>query len=173
MRRGPWLPDSSDELASEVSSLLSHRFDWNRQTHDGARRENVTMPDLTAQFEANRAHLRAVAYRMLGSRSEAEDAVQEAWVKLARSDVGDVNNLRGWLTTVIARVCLDMLRTRRSREVPIGSDLPEISSGGNAELQTMMGDAVGLAMLVVLETLAPAERVAFAARPVRPALPRG
>jgi RNA polymerase sigma-70 factor, ECF subfamily len=119
------------------------------------------MPDLTAQFEANRAHLRAVAYRMLGSRSEAEDAVQEAWVKLARSDVGDVNNLRGWLTTVIARVCLDMLRTRRSREVPIGSDLPEISGGGDAERQTMMGDAVGLAMLVVLETLAPAERVAF------------
>ncbi|MFE0013952.1 sigma-70 family RNA polymerase sigma factor [Mesorhizobium sp. NPDC059054] len=122
---------------------------------------------LAGQFEANRAHLRAVAFRMLGSRAEAEDAVQEAWLRLNRTDVGDVENLGGWLRTVVARICLDMLRSRKlRREEPmgdVGSGLP--SDAGTAsydpEYQLAMADSVGLAMLVVLETLGPAERVAF------------
>ncbi|MCG7506940.1 sigma-70 family RNA polymerase sigma factor [Mesorhizobium retamae] len=122
---------------------------------------------LADQFEANRAHLRAVAFRILGSGSEAEDAVQEAWLRLNRTDIGDVDNLGAWLRTVVARICLDMLRSRKlRREDPMGeseSDLP--SESGTAsydpEYQLALADSVGLAMLVVLETLGPAERVAF------------
>src|SRR5262249_38116338 len=121
---------------------------------------------LTERFEANRAHLRAVAYRMLGAVGDAEDAVQEAWLRLSRSDVSGVENLRGWLTTVTARVCLNMLRSRRvRREEPLGVHIPEpiISrdAGGDPEHEALVADSVGLALLVVLETLTPAERLAF------------
>jgi RNA polymerase sigma-70 factor, ECF subfamily len=120
---------------------------------------------LAERFEENRRRLRGVAYRMLGSVDEAEDAVQEAWLRLGRSDTSGVENLRGWLTTVIARVCLDMLRTRKSRrEEPMGAHPPEIVSredGIDPEYEALLADSVGLALLVVLETLAPAERVAF------------
>ncbi|MGO4128023.1 sigma-70 family RNA polymerase sigma factor [Inquilinus sp. YAF38] len=119
---------------------------------------------LARQFETNRPHLRAIAYRMLGSLSEAEDAVQESWLKLSRADVEGVANLGGWLTTVVARVCLDHLRRRRSRrEEPLEPDEPELPAGPEAdpEHEAAMADAVGLALLVVLQTLAPAERVAF------------
>jgi RNA polymerase sigma-70 factor (ECF subfamily) len=116
---------------------------------------------LTAQFEANRDHLRAVAYRMLGSRGEVDDAVQEAWLRLSRTDAGDVANLRGWLTTVIARICLDMLRSRKSRrEEPMGPHVPE-PVDDSSESDAEMADSVGAALLVVLETLQPAERLAF------------
>src|SRR5215831_6255964 len=118
---------------------------------------------LAEQFEANRAHLRAVAYRMLGSRAEAEDAVQEAWLRLGRSDTSEVENLTGWLTTVVARVCLDTLRSRKSRrEAPAEDDAAEtIASDDNPEHDTLIAESVGLALLVVLKQLAPAERVAF------------
>ncbi|HKE54434.1 MAG TPA: sigma-70 family RNA polymerase sigma factor [Actinomycetota bacterium] len=120
---------------------------------------------LTEGFEANRTHLRAVAYRMLGSTGEADDAVQEAWIRLNRSDTGDVENLGGWLTTVVARVCLDMLRSRTSRREEPFDDVPErAAEPGDAvdpEREAMLADSVGLAMLVVLDTLTPAERVAF------------
>jgi len=118
---------------------------------------------LAEQFEANRAHLRAVAYRMLGSRAEAEDAVQEAWLRLGRSDTSEVENLTGWLTTVVARVCLDTLRSRRSRrETTVEDDAAEtIASNDNPEHDTLIAESVGLALLVVLKQLAPAERVAF------------
>jgi RNA polymerase sigma-70 factor, ECF subfamily len=126
---------------------------------------------LAERFEANRAHLRAVAYRMLGSRSEADDAVQEAWLRLSRSDTREVENLRGWLTTVVSRVCLDMLRSRASRrEEPLDLDasgpIPTVAgtsmeTGSDPERETLLADSVGLALLVVLEMLTPAERVAF------------
>ncbi len=121
---------------------------------------------LTEQFESNRNHLRRVAYRMLGSLTEADDAVQEAWLRLARSDAGEIGNLGGWLTTVVARVWLDMLRGRKSRrEDPIGPDVPEPivgrEGGIDPEQEVQMADSVGLALLVVLEALAPAERIAF------------
>ena len=121
---------------------------------------------LAGQFEADRGRLRAVAYRMLGSRSEAEDAVQEAWLRLARTDTSDVGNLGGWLTTVVARVCLDMLRQRKSRrEDPLDLSAPDAiassAEGDDPEHEIELADSVGLALLVVLETLAPAERVAF------------
>jgi RNA polymerase sigma factor (sigma-70 family) len=117
---------------------------------------------LAGQFEANRAHLRAVAYRMLGSRVEADDAVQEAWLRLSRSDSEQIDNLGGWLTTVVARVCLDMLRGRKlRREEPIGSHVPEPVADAELEREALMADSVGAALLVVLETLAPAERLAF------------
>lgn len=116
---------------------------------------------LARRFEENRDRLRAVAYRMLGSASEAEDAVQETWLKLSRSDSGEVRNLGGWLTTVLARVCLDMLRTRRSRrEDPLAAAADSPGNGGPEDDLTL-ADATGPALLVVLETLAPAERVAF------------
>jgi RNA polymerase sigma factor (sigma-70 family) len=117
--------------------------------------------DLAGQFEEARPHLRAVAYRMLGSASEAEDAVQEAWFRLARSDADAIENLRGWLTTVVGRVCLDVLRARR--EEPTDS-LPEpivVETEGDPEHEALMAESVGLALLVVLETLSPAERLAF------------
>jgi RNA polymerase sigma factor (sigma-70 family) len=121
---------------------------------------------LAERFEAHRTHLRAVAYRMLGSLSEADDAVQEAWLRLDRSDTSGVKNLGGWLTTVVARVCLDMLRSRKSwREEPLDAYVTEpIVSREDAtapEQEALLADSVGLALLVVLETLAPAERLAF------------
>jgi RNA polymerase sigma factor (sigma-70 family) len=121
---------------------------------------------LAERFEEHRPHLRAVAYRMLGSLSEADDAVQEAWLRLDRSDSGGVRNLGGWLTTVVARVCLDQLRSRRSRrEEPRGVHLPDPILGredaGDPEQEALLAEGVGLALLVVLETLAPAERLAF------------
>jgi RNA polymerase sigma factor (sigma-70 family) len=121
---------------------------------------------LAERFEQSRGHLRAVAYRMLGSLSEAEDAVQEAWLKLNRADTGDVDNLPGWLTTVVARVCLDMLRSRKARrEESLDAGPPESAAprdtAANAEQEMELADSVGLALLVVLETLAPAERLAF------------
>lgn len=121
---------------------------------------------LAGQFEANRPHLRAVAYRMLGSLAEADDAVQESWLHLSRSDTSSVKNLGGWLTTVVARVCLDMLRSRKSRsEEPLGEDVTEMSVSregeGNPEDEVLLADSVGLALLVVLDTLTPAERLAF------------
>jgi RNA polymerase sigma factor (sigma-70 family) len=120
---------------------------------------------LAEQFEEHRSHLRAVAYRMLGSASEAEDAVQESWIRLGRTDVSDVENLRAWLTTVVARVCLDMLRTRTSRrEDALDTHVPDpviTRADGDPESDAVLADSVGLALLVVLETLEPAERLAF------------
>jgi RNA polymerase sigma factor (sigma-70 family) len=121
---------------------------------------------LVDQFEAHRNHLRAVAYRMLGSQAEADDAVQEAWVRLNRSDAGEIENLGGWLTTVVGRVSLDMLRSRASRrEEPAGSDLPDhikaTATGADPEHEAVLADTVGSALLVVLDTLSPAERLAF------------
>jgi RNA polymerase sigma factor (sigma-70 family) len=117
---------------------------------------------LAEKFEANRARLRAVAYRMLGSTAEVDDAVQETWLRLSRTDPATVENLGGWLTTVIARVCLDMLRSRKSRrEEPIGPHVPEPVASDEHERDADMADSVGAALLVVLETLAPAERLAF------------
>ena len=121
---------------------------------------------VTEQFEASRPRLRAVAYRMLGSHAEADDAVQEAWLRLARDDRSDVENLGGWLTTVVSRVCLDRLRSRKSRrEEPAGAQPPELDRWGIAmsdpEHQAITADSVGAALLVVLDMLAPAERVAF------------
>ena len=112
------------------------------------------------EFEAHRSHLRAVAYRMLGSLSEADDAVQEAWLRLARTDTNDIHNTRAWLTTVVTRMCLDMLRSRAARhQVPLDTPLPADSP--DPEQEAMLADSVGLAMLVVLDTLSPAERLAF------------
>src|ERR1041385_7023010 len=120
---------------------------------------------LAEQFEQHRTHLRAVAYRMLGSTTEADDAVQETWIRLGRSDVSQVENLRAWLTTVVARVCLDMLRTRTSRrEDPLDTHVPDpviTRADRDPESDAMLADSVGLALLVVLETLEPAERLAF------------
>jgi RNA polymerase sigma factor (sigma-70 family) len=124
-----------------------------------------TPEELAGEFEHHRAHLRAVAYRMLGSASEAEDAVQESWIRLGRTDVSGVENLRAWLTTVVARVCLDMLRTRTSRrEDPLDTYVPDpviTRADGDPETDAVLADSVGLALLVVLETLEPAERLAF------------
>ena len=121
---------------------------------------------LAEQFEATRPHLRAVAYRMLGSLSEADDAVQEAWLRLSRSNASEIDNLGGWLTTVVARVSLDMLRARRSRrEEPLDVHVPEPilsrADGLDPEQEALLADGVGLALLVVLEKLNPAERLAF------------
>ena len=117
---------------------------------------------LAEKFEANRTRLRAVAYRMLGSHSEVEDAVQEAWLRLSRSGAGEIENLGGWLTTVVARVCLDMLRSRKSRrEEPLGPQVPEPAANPATEQEAELADSVGTALLVVLETLNPAERLAF------------
>src|SRR5262245_29280729 len=121
---------------------------------------------LAEQFESHRGHLREVAYRMLSSRSEADDAVQEAWLRLSRSDTGAVENLGGWLTTVVARVCLDMLRWRKSRrEEPLETHWSNLvmsrENRSDPEHEVALCESVGLALLVVLETLPPAERVAF------------
>ena len=115
---------------------------------------------LGERFEENRSRLAAIAYRMLGSGAEADDAVQEAWLRLSRSDVDAIDNLAGWLTTVVGRVCLDMLRSRKSRrEEPLDSD--GLEAAQNPEQEAVLADSIGLAMLVVLESLTPAERVAF------------
>jgi RNA polymerase sigma factor (sigma-70 family) len=112
------------------------------------------------EFEAHRGHLWAVAYRMLGSRAEADDALQEAWLRLARADTNGIRNAQAWLTTVVARVCLDMLRSRTSRhEVPLDSPVPAGIS--DPEQEALLADSVGLALLVVLDTLSPSERLAF------------
>jgi RNA polymerase sigma factor (sigma-70 family) len=121
---------------------------------------------LTERFEENRPRLRGVAYRMLGSLSEAEDAVQEAWLRLNRIDAATIEHLGGWLTTVVSRVCLDMLRSRKSRrEEPMGAPVAEMSvlrgEGADPEGEAMLADSVGVALLVVLDTLTPAERLAF------------
>jgi RNA polymerase sigma factor (sigma-70 family) len=121
---------------------------------------------LADRFEAHRVHLRSVAYRMLGSLSEADDAVQEAWLRLARSDTSEVENLRAWLTTVVARVCLNMLRARTSRrEATLDGRLPDPIVGpedrSDPEHEALLGDSVGLALQIVLDALSPAERVAF------------
>src|SRR5258705_11908540 len=121
---------------------------------------------LAQQFEENRSHLKAVAYRMLGSVSDADDAVQEAWLRLSRSDASRVENLTGWLTTVVARLCLDMLRSRKSRrEESMDAQVTKPVASRQAEIDPLtevdLADSVGLAMLVVLEALAPARRVAL------------
>src|SRR5437588_8183648 len=121
---------------------------------------------MAERFEEHRSHLRAVAYRMLGSLSEAEDAVQEAWLRLSRADTTDVENLGGWLTTVVARVCLNVLRSRTTRrEDPLDAHVPDpvisLDDSVNPEDEVLLADSVGLALLVVLETLSPAERLAF------------
>jgi RNA polymerase sigma factor (sigma-70 family) len=121
---------------------------------------------LTEQFEENRGHLRGVAYRMLGSLSEADDAVQECWLRLSRSDTDNVENLRAWLTTVVSRICLDMLRSRQSRrEEPLETAAPEPAakptSAANPETEALLAESVGYATLVVLGRLNPAERIAF------------
>jgi RNA polymerase sigma factor (sigma-70 family) len=136
---------------------------------DATRRRNVTLDErnwLAERFDEHRTRLRAVAYRLLGSLSEADDAVQEAWLRVSRSDPGDVENLAAWLTTVVGRVSLDMLRSRRRRrEEPPGVHMPEPildrADGTDPEHQALLADSVGLALLVILETLTPAERLAF------------
>jgi RNA polymerase sigma-70 factor (ECF subfamily) len=121
---------------------------------------------LAEQLEANRTHLQAVAYRMLGSLSEADDAVQESWLRLSRSDTSGIENLGGWLTTVVARICLDMLRSRNSRreeslEAAVSESIESREEGIDPEQEVLLADSVGLALLVVLDTLPPAERLAF------------
>src|SRR5512144_536657 len=121
---------------------------------------------LAEEFERNRLRLRGVAYRMLGSLAEAEDAVQEAWLRLNRIDSAGIDNLGGWLTTVVARVCLDMLRSRKARReeslgIRPGAAATVHADGPDPEREALLADSIGPALLVVLETLAPAERVAF------------
>src|SRR4249920_901974 len=130
---------------------------------------NTTVDDhqwFADQFEVHRPHLRAVAYRMLGTVTEADDALQEAWIRTTRSDSTTINNINGWLTTLVGRVCIDMLRTRQSRrESPTGTWLPEplvsTDAAVDPEHASMLADSVGIALLVVLESLDPAERLAF------------
>jgi RNA polymerase sigma factor (sigma-70 family) len=122
----------------------------------------VTEEELAEQFEGNRSHLRSVAYRMLGSHTEADDAVPEAFLRLSRAGTNGIDNFAGWATTIVARVCLDMLRTRKSRrEVAGDADIVALRAIDNPEREQVIADSVGAAMLIVLETLTPAERVAF------------
>jgi len=132
--------------------------------------KNSSNPDLAGFFEAQRGKLQGVAYRMLGSKAEAEDAVQEAWLRLSRADANSINNLGGWLTTVVARVCLDMLRSRKTRGEEELGDEPQPGTSSsvlapapptNPEEEMRLADSVGLALMIVLERLQPAERVAF------------
>jgi RNA polymerase sigma factor (sigma-70 family) len=136
-----------------------------RHPHDERQEPNVTDASLSARFEENRHRLHVVAYRMLGSTSEAEDAVQETWLRITRADTGAVDNLGGWLTTVITHVCLDMLRARKTREnaaPAIGAEgAVAASEQSDPEREALLADAVGSAMMIVLDTLSPAERVAF------------
>lgn len=116
--------------------------------------------DTLEEFEAHREHLRAVAYRMLGGAADADDALQEAWLRVARTDTNDVLSVRAWLTTVVARVCLDLLRARGARrEVPLED--PPVAASVDPEQEAALAESVGLALLVVLDTLTPAERIAF------------
>src|SRR5262249_59700162 len=138
-------------------------FDWDSSSNEDVMAEPKW---LTEQFEAHRAYLRRVAYRMLGSQSESDDAVQEAWIRLRRADTSGVENLGGWLRTVVARVCLDMLRSRKSRreeslESRATEDVMRSQAPGDPEREAVLADSVGLALLAVLDTLAPAERGAF------------
>jgi RNA polymerase sigma factor (sigma-70 family) len=152
-----------------ISVLLSHPMGFVGHCYDPMPGRNVTVDErefLAERFEDHRTHLRAVAYRMLGSVSEADDAVQEAWLRLSRSDATGIENLGGWLTTVVARVCLNVLRSRKSRrEEPLEVHVPDpvVSSedGADPEYEALLADSVGLALLVVLDTLTPAERLAF------------
>jgi RNA polymerase sigma-70 factor, ECF subfamily len=139
-----------------------------RHCYDGTRRKDVSVSEndwLAIRFEQNRPHLRAVAYRMLSSAADADDAVQEAWLRLSRSGADGVANLAGWLTTTVARVCLDMLRARKARrEEPLPAQPPgdgDRAAGSDPEQEALLADSVGLALLVVLDTLSPAERAAF------------
>jgi RNA polymerase sigma factor (sigma-70 family) len=148
--------------------LVLRRPALDRQRDDGSNGRKVTVPDqewLADRFEGQRAHLRAVAYRMLGSQAEADDAVQEAWLRLSRSDADAIENLGGWLTTVVARVSLDMLRARTTRrEDAAGAHPPdhvELAPERDPEHEALLADSVGSALLVVLDTLSPAERLAF------------
>src|SRR6202522_2485749 len=141
-----------------------------RQPCDVRREPNVTDPSLSTQFEENRARLREVAYRLLGSASEADDAVQETWLRLTRADADAVDNLGGWLTTVATHVCLDMLRARKTREnaaPAVAEDVVAASDPTDPEREVLLADAVGSAMMVVLDTLSPAERVAFVLHDLR------
>jgi len=120
------------------------------------------MQELADRFEAQRPRLRALAYRMLGSPSEAEDAVQETWIRLGRTDADAIEHFPSWLTTVLSRVCLNMLQARRARpEVPLDPAVPEPAAGPDPEHEALLADSLGIALLIVLETLSPAERVAF------------
>jgi RNA polymerase sigma factor (sigma-70 family) len=121
------------------------------------------MDDQALEFEQHRPHLRAVAYRMLGSLTEADDAVQEAWLRMERTEVGDVRNMRGWLTTVVARICLDMLRARGARREEPLDEAPAVAAPDavDPEAEAELADSIGVALLVILQTLTPAERLAF------------
>src|SRR4051794_11748925 len=135
--------------------------------YDGRRARSVTMSELdllASRFEADRAHLRTVAQRILGSTHEADDAVQETWMRLSRTDTADVDNLTGWLTTVVSRVCLDMLRARTARREEPAELPPAVAADARAadpEHEALLADAIGPALLVVLDTLGPSERLAF------------
>src|SRR5438128_980749 len=166
--------EQGSELEQRASPCRANPY-WSHQRgragqwHDPTHRRNVCMNDqdwLAERFEANRPHLRGVAFRMLGSLTEADDAVQEAWIRLSRTDTSQVDNLRAWLTTVVGRVCLNVLRSRKTRrEASLETHLPDPvlspEKGIDPEQEALLGDSVGLAMLVVLDSLAPAERVAF------------
>jgi RNA polymerase sigma factor (sigma-70 family) len=136
-----------------------------RHPHDERQEPKVTDTSLSARFEENRPRLRAVAYRLLGPTSESEDAVQETWLRITRADTGAVDNLDGWLTTVITHVCLDMLRARKTRQnaaPALGAEGVAVASEPtDPEREVLLADAVGSAMMIVLDTLSPAERVAF------------
>jgi RNA polymerase sigma factor (sigma-70 family) len=121
------------------------------------------MDEQAVEFEQHRPHLRAVAYRMLGSLTEADDAVQEAWLRMERTEVGDVRNMRGWLTTVVARICLDMLRARSARREEPLDEAPAVAAPDavDPEAEAELADSIGVALLVILQTLTPAERLAF------------
>jgi RNA polymerase sigma factor (sigma-70 family) len=155
MHEHDWLAERSEEQVHE-RDWLAERFQEQVHEHDW----------LAERFQEQRAHLRAVAYRMLGSLSEADDALQEAWLRLSRADTSAVENLGGWLTTIVARVCLNMLRARRARrEEPLEVHVPDpiidpVEPTG-PEDEALLAEGVGLALLVVLETLSPAERLAF------------
>jgi RNA polymerase sigma-70 factor (ECF subfamily) len=151
-----------------VTTVVSRYVPLVRPPRDEREELNVTDASLSARFEENRPRLRAVAYRLLGSTSDTEDAVQETWLRVTRADAGAVDNLGGWLTTVVTRVCLDMLRARKTRE---NASPALVAEGGAAaseptdpEREVLLADAVGSAMMVVLDTLSPPERVAFVLR---------
>jgi RNA polymerase sigma-70 factor (ECF subfamily) len=154
---------------SHFAISLSHRPRFLGHCYDTTRRRNVRVDEqewLAERFDEHRSHLRAVAYRMLGSLSEADDAVQEAWLRVSRSGTSGVENLGGWLTTVVGRVALNMLRSRKARrEEPLGVHLPDPildrADGISPEHEVLLADSVGLALLVVLETLSPPERLSF------------
>jgi RNA polymerase sigma factor (sigma-70 family) len=148
-----------------VTAVVSRCVPLVRHPHDEREELNVTDASLSARFEENRPRLRAVAYRLLGSTSDAEDALQETWLRVTRADAGAVDNLGGWLTTVIAHVCLDTIRARKTREnaapALVAEGAATASEPTDPEREVLLADAVGSAMMVVLDTLSPPERVAF------------